>query len=343
MSANSKVIITGISGQDAAYLAEFLLKKYENIQIFGTDRRCSERSFWRLKYLGIKDYIKIIDLDLSETSQIIKLFQDIRPHYFYNLAAMSFVGSSFNQVVNTHVVNGMAVIKILDAIKNFSAETRFYQASTSEMFGKVLEVPQTEKTPFYPRSPYGVSKVNAFFQTLNHRESFNLFTTNGILFNHESPLRGSEFVTKKIVEAAHRIHSKIDTQPLRLGNLDSFRDWGFAGDYVKAMNLIIEANEPDDFVVATNKKHSVREFCEKTFSFYDIDINWSGENENEIGFDTHGNVMIEVSKEFYRPAEVELLIGDYSKIKNKLGWEPEHNLDDLIQIMCKFEIEKHTL
>ena len=234
---NKTAIVTGISGQDGAYLCDLLLKK--GYEVIGADRRSSEREYWRLDYLGINEHVKKIDFELNEQSLISSIISKYKPNHFYNLAAMSFVGASFDQPIYTHDVNSMGVVRILDSIKNYSPETKFYQASTSEMFGKVQAIPQSEETPFHPRSPYGVAKLSAFWQTVNYRESYDLFTSNGILFNHESPLRGNEFVTKKIVRSASKIH-KGEQETLKLGNLEAKRDWGYAKDYVEAMNLMLE-------------------------------------------------------------------------------------------------------
>ena len=330
-----KALITGISGQDGAYLANILLSK--GYKVYGADRRSSERSSWRLAYLDILDKVELVEFELSEYSQIASTIKSIQPDHFYNLAAMSFVGTSFDQPIYTHEVNSLGVCRILDAINHFSRETKFYQASTSEMFGKVQETPQSEKTPFYPRSPYGVSKLAAYWQTVNYKESHDIFASNGILFNHESPLRGNQFVTKKIVREAFDI-SKGNSKSLKLGNLDAKRDWGFAGDYTEAMNLILESDKPDNFVVATGETKTVREFCEKTFAFFDMEIVWEGSNEAEYGIDKKsGKKVVEVSKDFFRPAEVDLLVGNYSKINNITGWKPSVNFSQLIEMMCSEE------
>ena len=332
-----KALITGISGQDGAYLAKILISK--GYKVYGADRRSSERSSWRLAYLNIIDKVELIEFELSEYSQIASIIKTIQPDHFYNLAAMSFVGSSFNQPIYTHEVNSLGVCRILDAIHHFSRDTKFYQASTSEMFGRVQEIPQSETTPFYPRSPYGVSKLSAYWQTVNYMESYDIFASNGILFNHESPLRGNQFVTKKIVREAYDIHKGAE-KTLKLGNLDAKRDWGFAGDYTIAMNLILESDMPDNYVVATGETRTVREFCEKTFAFFGKQIVWEGADEGECGFDKEtGKKLIEVSKEFFRPAEVDVLVGDFSKINQNLGWEPSTNFYQLIEMMCSEEEE----
>lgn len=333
---NKTAIVTGISGQDGAYLCELLISKGYNVM--GADRRSSEREYWRLNYLGINDKVKKIDFELSEQSLITSIIEKYKPDHFYNLAAMSFVGTSFTQPLYTHDVNAMGVVRILDAVKNQSPLTKFYQASTSEMFGKVQAIPQSEDTPFHPRSPYGVAKLSAFWQTVNYRESYDLFATNGILFNHESPLRGNEFVTKKIVRSALSIKKgKLDI--LKLGNLEAKRDWGYAKDYVVAMNMILESDKPDDFVVGTGETHTVKEFCELVFKQYGYDIEWSGKGVTEKGIDKKsGNTLIEVSEDFFRPAEVDILISDPSKIKKSLGWEPETSFEELVTLMCESEL-----
>ena len=333
-----KVIVTGINGQDGAYLSKFLIDK--GYEVYGALRRSSERSSFRNKLIDTDKYIKYIDFELSEYSQIQNTIRDIKPDLFFNLAAMSFVGTSFDQPLYTHEVNALGAIRILEAIRQFSPETRFYQASTSEMFGLVQEVPQNEKTPFYPRSPYGVAKLSAHWQVINYRESFNLFATNGILFNHESPLRGDEFVTKKIVRSLNNIKNNVQDK-LVLGNLNAKRDWGYAGDYVEAMYKIITHAKPDDFVVGTGETHSVKEFVNIASSYYGFDIEWFGEEDNEVGVDKKtGNEIVKVSPEFYRPSEVDLLISDPSKINKELGWKSQTSFENLVEMMAKFEIEK---
>ena len=335
MLTMKKAIITGISGQDGAYLAKALID--EGYEVYGADRRSSERSSWRLNYLGILDKVKLIELELSEYSQISNLIRNIQPDHFYNLAAMSFVGTSFEQPIYTHEVNSLGVCRILDALKHFSPHTKFYQASTSEMYGKIQEMPQSEKTPFYPRSPYGVSKLAAFWQTVNYRESYDMFACNGILFNHESPLRGRQFVTKKIVKEAFDI-SKGSNTSLKLGNIDAKRDWGYAEDFVKAMYLILSANDPSDYVVSTSKTFTVREFAEKVFDFFGYSLTWEGKGIDEIGFDSSsGKKLVEISEDFFRPAEVDILVGDYSKINNELGWSPQTTFAMLVEKMCSEE------
>jgi GDPmannose 4,6-dehydratase len=333
-----KAIVTGINGQDGAYLSKLLIDK--GYEVYGALRRSSERSSFRNKLINTDHLIKYIDFELSEYSQIQNTIKEIKPDLFFNLAAMSFVGTSFDQPLYTHEVNALGAIRILESIRHFSPNTKFYQASTSEMFGLVQEVPQSEATPFYPRSPYGVAKLSAHWQVINYRESFGLFASNGILFNHESPLRGDEFVTKKIVKALNKIKNN-EQEFLVLGNLNAQRDWGYAGDYVEAMYRIITHSKPDDFVVGTGETHSVREFVDIASSYYGFNIEWLGENENEVGIDKDtGKQIVKVSPDFYRPAEVDLLISDPSKIKNELGWKSETSFENLVEMMARFEKNK---
>ena len=328
-----KTLITGISGQDAAYLSKLLLN--DGHHVVGGLRRGAERSLWRLKNLGIEDEIEIIDFELTELSEIFNTIKDNNFDYIYNLAAMSFVGSSFNQPISTANSNYIGALNILESIRMSECQSRFYQASTSEMFGKVRETPQTELTPFYPRSPYGVSKLAAHWATINYRESFGLHACSGILFNNESPLRGSEFVTQKIVLGLNSIKQKRKKKIL-LGNLDAKRDWGHAADFVKAMKLIIESDQPEDYVVATGELKSVKDFIQEASKYFDMEIEWTGTLENEKGIDCKtGETVIEVSSEFYRPAEVDLLIGDPKKIESKLNWNRDYSFENLVQDMCK--------
>lgn len=328
-----KTLITGISGQDAAYLSELLIDSGH--EVVGGLRRGSERNLLRLKYLDIEKDIDIIDFELTELSEIMSIVKEYKFDYIYNLAAMSFVGSSFGQPISTANSNYIGCLNILESIRHFSEHTRFYQASTSEMFGKVQAIPQNETTPFYPRSPYGVAKLAAHSATVNYRESFGLFACSGILFNHESPLRGSEFVTQKIVKGLSKIQNN-ELDYLVLGNLDAKRDWGHAKDYVKAMKLILEHDTPDDFVVASAQLKSVREFVEIAAKFYGININWSGEGVNEVGIDSKTNkVIIKISNKFFRPAEVDILIGDPTKIESKLNWKREFSFEGLVNDMCE--------
>ena len=331
-----RAIITGIAGQDGAFLAELLLNK--GYKVIGADRRRVDNEYYRLSDLGIKDKINFVYFDLLEQNNINNLIRKEKPDEFYNLAAQSFVKASFDMPILTSDVDAMGVLRILDAIKNYSPKTKFYQASTSEMFGKVQQIPQNEKTPFYPRSPYGVAKLFAHWMVVNYRESYGLYCSSGILFNHESEYRGAEFVTQKIIKKVVSI-SMGDKIPLVLGNIDAERDWGYAKDYVEGMYLMLQQDKADDFVLATNSKISVRRFIEIAFKHVGINISWNGEGLNEKGIDSSTNrTILEISEEFYRPAEVDQLIGDYTKAKDTLGWEPTTSLEELVKIMidhCK--------
>lgn len=311
-------LITGITGQDGSYLAEFLLSKGYNV--VGMVRRSSTITFDRIEH--IQDDITIVQGDLHDQSSLVYLVEEHKPDEVYNLAAQSFVPTSWNQPVLTGEVTGLGVTRMLDAIRQVSPKTRFYQASSSEMFGKVREVPQKESTPFYPRSPYGVAKVYGHWITVNYRESYDLFAVSGILFNHESPRRGLEFVTRKITHGVARIKAGIDKE-LRLGNLDSRRDWGFAGDYVKAMWLMLQQDKPDDYVVGTGETHAVRELCELAFGCADLDY----------------NDYVVQDERFYRPAEVDLLVSDPGKAREKLGWQIEVDFKSLVEMMVQADLE----
>jgi GDPmannose 4,6-dehydratase len=335
---SKKAFITGVTGQDGAFLAELLLEK--GYEVFGGIRRSSRRNLSTLEYLGIENKIKIIDFDLLEYSNIFDVIKQGQYDEFYNLAAQSFVGTSFKQPISTGMIDGMGVAYILDAIKTVSPHTKFYQASTSEMFGLVQHVPQSELTPFYPRSPYGCAKLYAHWMTVNYRESYGLFATSGILFNHESELRGPEFVTRKItLNVAKR---SIDNKEiLELGNLDSKRDWGYAKDYVMGMYLMLQAEKPDSYVLATGQTNTIRFFVEQSFAVIDKAIIWEGENENEIGKDKEtGEILVKVNPEFYRPAEVELLIGDPKKAEEELGWKASVQIKELAKLMVEADIKR---
>lgn len=336
-----KALITGITGQDGAYLADLLLKK--NYKVFGTYRRNSSVNFWRLEELNIKEHpnLQLIEFDLIDQSNIIRVIDKIEPDEIYNLAAQSFVGVSFEQPISTLNITGLGALHILEAIRIINPSIKFYQASTSEMFGKVQEIPQTENTPFYPRSPYGVAKLYAHWITINYRESYNIFGCSGILFNHESPLRGLEFVTRKITNGIAKI--VLGQQDyLELGNLDAKRDWGYAKEYVEGMYLMLQANKPDTYVLATNKTTTVRNFVKMAFKSVNIDIEFKGKGVNEIGFDKKtGKTLIKINPKYFRPAEVDLLIGNPSKAKKELGWEPKTTLEDLTQLMVKADIERN--
>jgi GDPmannose 4,6-dehydratase len=325
-----KAIITGIGGQDGTFLAKHLIDL--GYEVIGADRRRVDVSFLNLKHLNIQDKVRIVYFDLLEYSNIEDIIRKEQPDEFYNLAAQSFVKASFDMPILTSEVDAIGVLRILEAIRRHSPKTRFYQASTSEMFGKVQEIPQKETTPFYPRSPYGVAKLFAHWMVVNYRESYDMYACSGILFNHESEFRGKEFVTQKIIHGVVSIKNGNNT-PLELGNLDAKRDWGYAGDYVKGMHLMLQQENPSDFVLATNQTISVREFVEKSFKKIDIDIVWKGEGLDEVGVNHDGKVLVKINSEFYRPAEVDLLIGDYTKAQTMLGWKPETNLDEIVDKM----------
>jgi GDPmannose 4,6-dehydratase len=313
-----RALITGITGQDGSYLAEFLLNR--GYDVFGLVRRTSTVNFERIRH--IQDQITLISGDMLDQTSMFRALNDIRPQEVYNLAAQSFVQTSWTQPVFTGDVTAIGVTRLLDAIRSADPAIRFYQASSSEMFGKVQEVPQRESTPFYPRSPYGVAKVYGHWITVNYRESYNMHATSGILFNHESPRRGLEFVTRKVTHHAAKIKLGL-TNELRIGNLDAQRDWGFAGDYVKAMWLMLQQDTPDDFVIATGKTYSVEKLLQIAFSTVDLD--WK-------------NYTVQ-DERYMRPAEVDLLVGDPSKAGAKLGWEPEVSFEQLVQMMVEADLQ----
>jgi len=336
-----KAIITGITGQDGAYLAQLLLEK--GYKVYGTYRRSSSMNFWRIEELGIFNHenLQLLEYDLNDQSNNIRLLERIQPDEFYNLAAQSFVGVSFDQPIYTAQTTGLGALHILEAIRIVNPKIRFYQASTSEMFGKVQQVPQTEDTPFYPRSPYGFAKLFAHWATINYRESYDIFGVSGILFNHESPFRGREFVTRKITDGVAKIHLGKQ-EKIELGNLDAQRDWGYAKEYVVGMHKMLQYSNPETFVLATNETHSVRKFVELSFKNIEIDVEWKGTNENEKGYCMRtGKLLVEVNPVFYRPAEVDLLIGDASKAKKLLDWEPKTTLGDLCTDMVLTDIKRN--
>jgi GDPmannose 4,6-dehydratase len=337
-----KAIITGITGQDGAYLAQLLLEK--GYQVFGTYRRSSSMNFWRIDELGITNNpnLNLIEYDLNDQTSNIRLLEKIQPDEVYNLAAQSFVGVSFDQPIYTAQTTGIGALHLLEAIRIVNPKIKFYQASTSEMFGKVQEVPQTEKTPFYPRSPYGFSKLFAHWATINYRESYGIFGVSGILFNHESPLRGREFVTRKITDSVAKIHlGKLDK--IELGNLEAERDWGFAKEYVDGMYRMLQYSTPETFVLATNKTQTVKSFVELSFNNIDIQLEWKGKEENEKGYCSKtGKLLVNVNPQFYRPAEVDYLVGDSKKAKDLLGWEAKTTLKDLCANMVEKDIIRNT-
>jgi GDPmannose 4,6-dehydratase len=334
-------VITGITGQDGAYLAELLLSK--SYKVYGAYRRTASINFWRIDELGIRDNpnLHLVEYDLTDLGSNIRLLEKAKPDEVYNLAAQSFVGVSFDQPITTGNITGLGAVTVLEAIRIVNPKIRFYQASTSEMFGKVQEIPQSESTPFYPRSPYGVAKLYAHWMTINYRESYDIFGSNGILFNHESPLRGLEFVTRKITDGIAKI--KLGKSGLlELGNMDAKRDWGYAKDYVEGMWRILQADEPDSFVLATNRTETVRDFVSMSCRAADIDIEWKGSEENEVAIDiVSGKEIVRVNPAFYRPAEVELLIGNPQKAKDELGWEPSTTLEELCAMMVEADMRRN--
>jgi GDPmannose 4,6-dehydratase len=332
-----KALITGVTGQDGSYLAKLLLDK--GYDVTGATRRNSQIETARLSKLGIADDVRFVDFDLSEINNINRLIRASEFDEVYNLAAQSFVGSSWEQPIYAADVNGLGVVRILDAIRTYSPHTRFYQASTSEMFGRVRAVPQNEETPLYPRSPYGVAKVYGHYITINYRESFNLHASSGILFNHESPLRGSEFVTRKITLGLARLARGEDV-PIELGNMSAKRDWGFAGDYVEGMWRMLQQDVADDYVLATGVTITIRDFIAHAAGALGIELDWSGEDENEIAVDRKtGRTLVRVNPKFFRPAEVDLLIGDASKARTKLGWAPKVAVKELAAMMAKADYD----
>lgn len=330
-------IITGIGGQDGAYLAELLLKK--GYRVIGTDRRRVDQHYWRLHKLGIANDIEVDFMDLLEIGNIFRIVAKYKPDEIYNLAAQSFVGASFKMPLLTADVDAMGVLRLLEAVRTMSPNTKFYQASTSEMFGDVLETPQKETTPFNPRSPYGVAKLFAHEMVKNYRESYDMYCCSGILFNHESPLRGLEFVTRKITHAIANIkHGQQER--LTLGNLSAKRDWGFAKDYVEGMWRMLQQDTPDDYILSMEETHSVRSFVEIAFAMAGYEIVWKGEGVEEKGYDAKtGQCLVEVSEKFFRPAEVDLLLGDCTKAKTKLGWQPKLSFKELVELMVSNDLE----
>ncbi len=333
-----KALITGINGQDGAYLAKHLID--QGYKVIGADRRRVDSLSWRLKRLGVDDEVEHIYLDLLEFSNIFSVIRKHQPTEIYNLGAQSFVAASFDQPILTADIDAIGPLRILEAIRVIDPSIKFYQASTSEMFGLVTSSPQSEETAFYPRSPYGVAKLYAHWIVKNYRESYGIYACSGILFNHESPFRGLEFVTKKITNHVAKMHLGNKT-PLVLGNLDAKRDWGFAADYIEGMHLMLQQEQADDYVLATGTSKSIREFVEMSFNFINKEVRWEGEGVNEKGFDAKTNeILVEVSKEFFRPAEVHELKGDYSKAQKELGWQPKTDLKKLVGLMMEYDIER---
>ncbi|MCR9104919.1 MAG: GDP-mannose 4,6-dehydratase [Gammaproteobacteria bacterium] len=334
-------VVTGVTGQDGAYLASLLLDK--GYRVHGACRRTSSVNLWRMEELGIVGHenLNLIDYDLTDPMDARRVLEESEATEVYNLAAQSFVGVSFKQPMATSEITGLGALNLLEAIRSVDTSIRFYQASTSEMFGKVQAIPQNEDTPFYPRSPYGVAKLFAHWMTVNYRESYDIFGSSGILFNHESPLRGKEFVTRKITDTVARIKLGL-SDVLELGNLDAKRDWGYAKDYVEGMWRMLQADEPDTFVLATNRTETVRDFVELAFAAIDVELEWSGKEDNEIGVcKSTGRTLVKVNPQFYRPAEVELLIGDPAKAKRVLGWEPTTTLEQLCEMMVTADLARN--
>jgi len=334
-----KAIITGVGGQDGAYLARYLIDL--GYEVYGGYRRAVSPNFWRLNELGLlnEPNFHLVEFELTDPFNILSVVNEIRPEEIYNLAAQSFVGVSFKEPFHTASATGIGALNILEAIKTVDKSIKFYQASTSEMFGKVQAVPQSETTPFYPRSPYGVAKLYAHFITVNYQESYHIFASSGILFNHESPLRGLEFVTRKITNTAAKIALK-KAKTLELGNLDAKRDWGYAKEYVEGMHAMLQAPTPDTFVLATGVTTTVRDFVKLSFEALDIGIKFEGEGINEVGLNDKGDVIVKINPAFFRPAEVDLLIGDASKAKQKLGWSAKTDLKGLCDMMIKADLRR---
>jgi len=338
-----RAIVTGITGQDGAYLVELLLSK--GYEVYGTYRRTSSVNFWRLEELGVdkNENLHLIEYDLTDQANSIRMVMEIEPDEIYNLAAQSFVGVSFEQPIATAHITGLGCVHLLEAIRIVNPKIRFYQASTSEMFGDVQEIPQKESTPFYPRSPYGVAKLYAHWMVINYKESYDMFACSGILFNHESPLRGKEFVTRKITDSVAKIKlGKLDY--MELGNMDAKRDWGFAKDYVEGMYLMLQADKPDTYVLATNRTESVRDFVIMAFKGAGIEVEFKGSGEDEIAINkASGKTVVKINPKYYRPAEVELLIGNPQKAKDELGWEAKCNLEELCEIMVKEDLRRNEI
>ncbi|PKK88849.1 MAG: GDP-mannose 4,6-dehydratase [Candidatus Wallbacteria bacterium HGW-Wallbacteria-1] len=341
MGEAKRALITGITGQDGSYLAELLLEK--GYHVHGIVRRSSSFNRGRIEHLyrnggEFSDFLTLHYGDMSDSSNINRIMERVRPHEIYNLAAQSHVKVSFEVPEYTAETNGLGTLRILDAIDKLGLESRFYQASTSELYGNVIETPQNEKTPFYPRSPYGVSKLFAYWITVNYREAYNIFACNGILFNHESPRRGLSFVTRKITRGVAEIASG-NGRVLKLGNLDARRDWGYAGDYVRAMWLMLQQPDPRDFVIATGQCHSVRDFCEAAFQRVGIALRWEGSGIEEKGYHSGtGDLLVEVDPSYFRPSEVDLLQGDPSLARDILGWEPEVSFRELVAMMVEGDL-----
>jgi len=340
MGTAKTAIITGVTGQDGAYLTACLLER--GYRVYGTYRRTSSVNFWRAEELGISGHpeFQLVEHDLLELSSSIRLIQKAKPAEIYNLAAQSFVGVSFDQPLTTGMITGLGTTNLLEAIRITDPAVRFYQASTSEMFGKVQATPQDEKTAFHPRSPYGISKLYAHWMTVNYREAHGIFGVSGILFNHESPLRGREFVTRKITDAVARIRlGKLDA--LQIGNLAACRDWGYAPEYVEGIWRMLQAPQPDTYVLATGRTQSVRRFVELAFSSVGIELAWRGSGVDEVGIDaSNGRQIVRINPAFYRPAEVDHLVGNSAKARRELGWESRTTLEELCRMMVEADLKR---
>lgn len=334
-------LITGVTGQDGAYLSQTLLQK--GYIVHGAYRRTSSVNFWRLEELSLlqNPNFYLTEYDLTDASASVRIVDKIQPDEIYNLAAQSFVGVSFEQPLTTAEITGLGCVNLLEAVRLVNKDIKFYQASTSEMYGFVQAVPQDENTPFYPRSPYGVAKLYAHWMTINYRESYDIFGANGILFNHESPLRGIEFVTRKITDSAAKISlNKLDC--LELGNLDAKRDWGYAKDYVEGMHAILQSDKPDTYVLATNRTETVRDFVKLAFQAVNINLDFRGSGTDETAVDqATGQTLVKVNPKYFRPAEVDILIGDASKAQRELGWAPTTTLEELCYIMVQADIKRN--
>jgi GDPmannose 4,6-dehydratase len=338
-----RALLTGITGQDGSYLAELLLSK--GYEVWGVVRRSSSINTRRIDHIYEPPWIEdrrlnLVYGDLNDASSVNRILKTVRPDEIYNLGAQSHVKVSFEIPEYTAEVVGVGAVRLLEAMRELGLEARFYQASSSELFGKAVETPQTESTPFYPRSPYAAAKAYAFYITRNYREAYGMFAVNGILFNHESPRRGETFVTRKITMAAARIKAGLQ-DCLFLGNLDAQRDWGFAGDFVEAMWLMLQADEPDDFVIATGQTHSVREFCELAFAEIGLPLTWSGDGLDETGIGPDGRALVRVDPRYFRPSEVDYLLGDASKARSKLNWTPKTGFRELVQMMVDADVQAH--
>jgi len=331
-------LITGVSGQDGSYLAKFLIKK--NYKVVGADRRSGRSDMWRLKRLNIQDKFIIEDMELSESYEISRLLKKYKFDEIYNLAAQSFVKSSFSSPINTSNITGLGALRLLEAIRNISPNTKFYQASSSEMFGDILEKKQSETTPFNPRSPYAIAKLFAHFITKNYRESYKIYAVSGILFNHESPLRGEEFVTRKITQGLVRI-LKGSLNCLELGNIYSKRDWGYAKEYVEVMWKMLQQPKPNDYVISTGETHTIKEFINEAIKILNIKAKWVGKGLKEKLLDNNKKTIIKINKKYFRPAEVDILIGNSNKAKKELKWKPKTKFKKLVKIMLEEEIKHY--